>query len=84
MEGLCRLGLVRQTRVSPERDYPDPEPDGIEMSEFVPLCKVNIHQLRYLPFYDMRGNASLESIQRLKKIYDLLVNENIIHFLIGD
>jgi hypothetical protein len=79
--------FVRQTRVSPER-LPD-ESDGIEMSEFVPFCKMrrnNQLQLLYMSHHhhNREPNISLESIQRLKKIYDLLVNENIIQFLIGD
>jgi hypothetical protein len=68
-----------------------------EMSEFVPLYQPNIEMTILRPSLNICETKvserhytehspihTLHSIRRLKKSYDLLVNENIIQFLIGD
>jgi hypothetical protein len=65
---------------------------GIEMTDFVPFYHSHSSSSDYGPLqisvldemYATTPIHSLESIHRLKKIYDILINENIIKFLIGD
>jgi hypothetical protein len=87
------FSFTKGKRISPESN----REHEIEMSDFVPLYQPNIEMtslgntLEMSP-REMSGKQTLDlshlhtlrSIQRLKKSYDILVNENIIQFLIGD
>lgn len=72
-----------QMKISPERerDRERNTPDGIEMSNFVTLYQPNVIEV---PIQPTPSTHTLESINRFKRIYDILVTENIIQFLIGD
>jgi hypothetical protein len=78
---------LRRRRISPEKESTTSPPDGIELSDFVPLYQPTVEMPLVLPILEIQPATSIhtfESIYRLKKTYDILVNENIIRFLIGD
>lgn len=73
-------------RISPEKEKTS-RSDGIEMTDMVPLYKPTVEMSMVLPVLEIQPPTPIhtfESIRRLKRTYDILVNENIIRFLIGD